>query len=76
LEEDAPLPESAVGVGRSSRLMAFFGSGTAEEEEGFGETSTSGVIVMEAGEGLSLFFWGLFPATLLHDKKSMALSRF
>jgi hypothetical protein len=59
LEEEAPLPESAVGVGRSSRLMTFFGSGMTDEE-GFGGTSTSGVIGMEAGEGLSLFFWACF----------------
>jgi hypothetical protein len=73
LEGEALLPDPAVGVGRSSRLMMVLGSGIAEEE-GFGKTSTSGVIGMEAGEGLSFFLWGLFPATLLHYKKSKSLS--
>jgi hypothetical protein len=75
LEEDAPLLESTVGIGSLSMLMTFLGSGIAEEE-GFGGTTTSGVMGMEAGEGLSFFFWGLFPATLLHDKKSKSLGRF
>jgi hypothetical protein len=55
--------------------MTFFRSGAAEEE-GLGGTSTSGGTGIEAGEGLIFFFWGLLPETLLHDEKSMTLSRF
>jgi hypothetical protein len=68
LDEEASLPESAVGSGISSRLMILFGSG-AVEEEGLGGTSTSWVTIIEAGEGLIFFFWGLLPLTLLHNEK-------
>jgi hypothetical protein len=56
-------------------LMVSLGSGMAEEE-GFGETSTYGVTCMETGEGLSFLLSGLFPATLLHEKMNVTLSRF
>jgi hypothetical protein len=56
-------------------LMTFLGS-CAVDEEGFGGTSTSGVTGIEAGEGLSFFFWGLLPAALLHHEESMTHSRF
>jgi hypothetical protein len=75
LDEEASLPESAVGSGISSILMMSFGFGAAEEE-GLGETSTSGVTCIEAGEGLVFFFGGLLPEILLHNKKSVTLSRF
>jgi hypothetical protein len=76
LDEEAPLPESAVGSsGISSRLMTSFGPG-AIEEEALGGTSTSGVTGIEAGEGLDFFLGGLLPELLLDDKKSITLSRF
>jgi hypothetical protein len=44
----------------------FFSGGTADDE-GFGGTSTLGVIGIEVGDGLD-FFLGLALATLLHVK--------
>jgi hypothetical protein len=75
LDEEAPLPESAVGSsGISSRLMTSFGPGAAEEEA-LGRTSTSGVTGIEAGVGLVFFFGGLLPPILLHNNESVTLSR-
>jgi hypothetical protein len=55
-------------------LMVSLGSEMAEEE-GFGGTSTSGVTGMDAGEGLSFLFGGLFPATFLHEKNDVTFGR-
>jgi hypothetical protein len=52
-------------------LMTPFGFG-AEEEVALGGTSTSSVIGIEAGEGLTFFLGflgGLLPKVLLHNRK-------
>jgi hypothetical protein len=69
------LPEFAAVDGRSSRLIIFLGSGIAEEL-GLGGTSTWGITGRVAGEVLSFFFCGLFPATLLLERSNVRLSIF
>jgi hypothetical protein len=46
------------------------------DDEGFGGTSTFGMIGIEVGEGLGFFFYGLAPATLLHDWRSKIFCSF
>lgn len=57
------MPESTVRSASSSILITSFWLGMVDDE-GFGGTSTFGMIGIEVGEGLGFFFYGLAPATL------------